>query len=122
MKRLVLVGVLALWYGSIAAQETRWEKQREINELYKNKAVVERFDQSVIKSKAEKQRKQAAIEARRFQILSYLDTVSISEGARRKLRIDLDKNPFSSRFQKFMIRYKKEVLTIPDKVGIASKN
>ena len=56
-----------------------------------------------------------------MQILNYLDTLSISSGAKKKLRIDLDENPFSARFQKFMLRYKKEVDIKQNKTSIAQQ-
>jgi len=95
MKRLVLVGILVLVFSGMSAQETRGEKQKQINELYKTR--------------------------KRIQILNYLDTLNISSGAKRKLRLDLDENPFSARFQKFMERYKKEVLLNNDKTSIAQQ-
>ena len=121
MKRLVLAGILILVFSGMSAQETRGEKQKEINELYKTRAAVERFDVSIVKTEEQKQQKRTAIANKKLQILSYLDTLSISDGAKRKLRIDLDENPFSARFQKFMQRYKKEVLLNSDKISIAQQ-
>jgi len=119
MKRLVLVGLLVLAFSTMSAQKTRGEKQKQVNELYKNRAVVERFDGAVIKTEDQKQQERAANEKKRMQILNYLDTLSISSGAKKKLRIDLDENPFSARFQKFMLRYKKEVVIKQNKTSIA---
>lgn len=121
MKRLVLIGVLILVFSGMSAQETRGEKQKQINELYKNRAAVERFDLDIVKTEEQKQQKRTAIEKKKLQILSYLDTLSISDGAKRKLRVDLDENPFSTRFQKFMLRYKKEVLIKHNKTSIAQQ-
>ena len=121
MKRLVLVGLLVLAFSTMSAQKTRGEKQKQVNELYKNRAVVERFDGAVIKTEDQKQQERAANEKKRMQILNYLDTLSISSGAKKKLRIDLDENPFSARFQKFMLRYKKEVDIKQNKTSIAQQ-
>ncbi len=121
MKRLVLVGLLVLAFSTMSAQKTRGEKQKQVNELYKNRAVVERFDGAVIKTEDQKQQERAANEKKRMQILNYLDTLSISSGAKKKLRIDLDENPFSARFQKFMLRYKKEVVIKQNKTSIAQQ-
>ena len=121
MKRLVLVGLLVLAFSTMSAQKTRGEKQKQVNELYKNRAVVERFDGAVIKTEDQKQQERAANEKKRMQILNYLDTLGISSGAKKKLRIDLDENPFSARFQKFMLRYKKEVDIKQNKTSIAQQ-
>lgn len=121
MKQLMLLGAFILAATTGFAQETRAEKQKAINELYKNRAAVERFDLSIVKTEKQKQQKRAANEKKRMQILNYLDTLSISSGAKKKLLIDLDENPFSARFQKFMLRYKKEVLIDHNKTSIAQQ-
>lgn len=121
MGRLVLIGVFFLVFSNITAQETRGEKQKQVNELHKNRAMVERFDRAVITTKNQKKEKQAANEKKRIEILNYLDTLDIAPSAKKKLRIDLDENPFSARFQKFMQRYKKEVLLKNNKTSIAQQ-
>lgn len=110
MYKLLLLIVFLFSISATYSQKTRAEKQKQVNELHKNRAAVERFDQSIIETKEQKDKKQIANKEKRSQILSYLDTVSIAEGARKKLRRDLDENPFSGRFLKFMTRYRKEVL------------
>jgi len=121
MGRLVLIGVFFLVFSNITAQETRGEKQKQVNELHKNRAMVERFDRAVITTKNQKKEKQAANEKKRIEILNYLDTLDIAPSAKKKLRMDLDENPFSARFQKFMQRYKKEVLLKNNKTSIAQQ-
>ena len=121
MGRLVLIGVFFLVFSNITAQETRGEKQKQVNELHKNRAMVERFDRAVITTKNQKKEKQAANEKKRIEILNYLDTLDIAPSVKKKLRMDLDENPFSARFQKFMQRYKKEVLLKNNKTSIAQQ-
>ena len=103
-------GMLLFVVTAAFSQKTRSEKQREVNELYNTKSMVERFDKSALETDEQIKKQQISNEEKRLQIIMYLDTVPMKEGLRTKLRKDLNENPFSARFQKFMVRYKKEVI------------
>lgn len=91
------------------AQDTRADQRAKTNELHKSRSAVERFDHSLLDTETKKERKRMEQEQRREQLLVYLDTLPISKSLKRNLLSDLDNNPFSGRFRKFLARYKKDM-------------
>ncbi len=103
------------------SQETRAQQREKTNELHKDRSAVERFDHSILHSETQKERKRMEQEQKREQLLAYLDTVSISDKLRRNMRHDMDNNPFSSRFRKFLARYKKDMAALKANTAVAQQ-
>ncbi len=108
MKILVCVAFLSIAAQGIS-QETRGQQQAKTNELHKSRSAISRFDHNLLDSETEKERRRMEQERQREQLLTYLDTASISQSLKRNILSDMDKNPFSGRFKKFMLRYRKDM-------------
>ena len=104
LQKYFLLIVVCFAINTAFGQKTRHQLQIKIDSINQNKSALEQFDDEFMLKEAKKKTDRIKNQQKRAHILSYIDTVSISEGLRSKLKVDLDKNPFSKRFQKFLLR------------------
>ena len=91
---------------TIQAQESAKEAMLKKRTEFNDRTMVQRFEKKLIPTADERRKRRMAYNEKREMLLHMIDTASMKEKYRIKLKYDVLHDPFSNRLQKFLSEQK----------------